>query len=310
MDQAVVNNMVDQGLMTLTGASTVAAAWQALLPNYQVGQGIAVKVNFNNSTKCADADDQIDALVHPVNAMVRGLQQAGVALQDIWIYDAKRVIPDRFISGNLYPGVQFFDKMCRSRARWDSADAHAYVAYSPPGGTSTPPATKISDVLIDATYLINMPIIKPHGYTGVTLAFKNHFGTIDIPADLHDYVGLNWSRYRSDYSLFVDLYKNPHIAGKTVLTIGDGLFAAKAGTTSPPEPWASFGNDVPNSLFFATDPVAIDCVMCDFLAAETSIPATSDDYLRLAGTAGLGAYERGDPWGSGYNILDYRMIQL
>lgn len=200
--------------------------------------------------------------------------------------------------------------MCRSRARFASDDPDAYVTFFSPPDIPEPPATKITDVLIDATYLINMPIMKTHGYTGVTLAFKNHFGTIDKPDPLHDYVGLSWSYYRTDYSLFVDLYRNPHIAGKTILTIGDGLFAAKDGTTAPPSPWTTFGSQVPNSLFFATDPVAVDCVMCDFLAAEISIPAKSDDNLRLAGDAGLGVFERGDPWGSGYDQIDYLKTEL
>jgi hypothetical protein len=107
----------------------------------------------------------------------------------------------------------------------------------------------------------------------------------------------------------LDLYQNPHIVAKTVLTIGDGIFAAKA-YDSPPFAWVSFDDQVPNSLFFATDPVAVDCVMCDFLAAEIAVPAATDNYLRLASDAGLGAFERGAPWGSGYNVIDYRRIQL
>ena len=48
VNQDVVNDMVDQGVMALTGTATVAAAWRMLLPDYQPGQGIAIKVNFNN----------------------------------------------------------------------------------------------------------------------------------------------------------------------------------------------------------------------------------------------------------------------
>jgi len=310
VNQDVVNNMVDQGMMALTGTSTVAAAWQALLPTYQTGQGIAIKVNFNNSSQCADIDAQIDALIHPVNTVVRGLKQMGVAEADIWVYDASRVIPNRFVSGSQYSGVRYFDRMCRELAGFESDDPDAYVTFSPPAGIPVPPATKITDVLIDAEYVINMPIMKKHGRPGVTLAFKNHFGSIRGPDKLHDYITLWGSYYRTDYSAFVDLYRNPHIAGKTVLTIGDGLFAAKEGNTAPPSPWTTFGNQVPNSLFFATDPVAIDCVMSDFLDAEITLPAGSDDYLRLADDAGLGVFERGEPWGSGYSQIDYQKIEL
>jgi uncharacterized protein (DUF362 family) len=147
--------------------------------------------------------------------------------------------------------------------------------------------------------------MKTHGGMGITLAFKNHFGTIDQPNELHNYAGLTAPYYRGDYSVLVDLYRNPHILNKTVLTIGDGLFAAQDNNTAPPRTWSTFDNEVPNSLFFSFDPVAIDCVMCDFLAAEVSLPAASDDYLRIAAQAGLGTYERGDPWGSGYSQIEY-----
>jgi hypothetical protein len=33
-----------------------------------------------------------------------------------------------------------------------------------------------------------------------------------------------------------------------------------------------------------------------------------DDYLKLAAGAGLGTFERGVPWGSGYSQIDYVRI--
>jgi len=50
--------------------------------------------------------------------------------------------------------------------------------------------------------------------------------------------------------------------------------------------------------------------MYDFLAAETTVPVGADDYLRLASDAGLGVFERGDPWGSGYDQIDYLKTEL
>ena len=94
VNQTKVNEMVDKGLTELTGQATVSAAWAALLPGYSAGKGIAIKVNFNNSTgDCADSDNVIDAVAEPVKAMVRGMKLAGVREQDIWIYDAVRVMP-------------------------------------------------------------------------------------------------------------------------------------------------------------------------------------------------------------------------
>jgi hypothetical protein len=300
--------MVDQGVMALTGMTTVADAWSSLIPNYSPGEFIAIKVNFNNSDGCNDTDAQIDASMQPVNSVVRGLKLIGVPEANIWIYDASRRIPDRFVNGNLYPGVVFRDTGCRQSITWSSNDPDAYVTFLPPAGHPAPPQTRIDDVLINCTYLIDMPILKPHRIAGISLAFKNHFGDITSPWNLHSYIRLTDPLYRPDYNPLVDIYRNPHIAGKTVVVIGDGLFASQD-FEGPPSFWSTFGDQLPNSLFFATDPVAIDCVMCDFLTAEISIPDAADDYLVLAQQAGLGTYERGDPWGTGYDLIDYVRIE-
>jgi hypothetical protein len=304
VDQDVVNNMVDQGLMSLTGQPDIHDAWSSLLPNYHVGQGIAVKVNFNNSSTCDDTDHQIDALIQPVNALVRGMKQIGVAENDIWIYDAIRSIPDRFVSSSRYEGIQYFDNGCHNIAGF----SNTYVTFYPPLGVTIPPI-RLTDLLVNATYLIDIPIMKCHSGPGATGNFKNHFGSIEKPGQLHNYVCLDWDGYRSDYSPFVDLHNSPHIGDKTVLYLGDGLFAAGM-FNNPPQIWATFGNQVPNSLFFSVDPVATDCIMFDFLNAEFTIPDASYNYLQLACEAGLGIYERGDPWGSGYNLIDYQQINL
>ena len=49
VDQSVVSEMVDRGVMELTGRKTRVDAWRALLPNYVSGQRVAIKVNLNLS---------------------------------------------------------------------------------------------------------------------------------------------------------------------------------------------------------------------------------------------------------------------
>lgn len=323
VDQGVVNEMVDQGLMELTQAPSVADAWRALIPAYHPGEKIAIKVNFNNTRDCRSTAPRIDALMHPINALASGLAQIGVAAEDICVYDAVRALPDRFLADDLH-GVSFFDSAGSRSAptctfRYEagfSYEPESRITFYPPPDVMMP-EEHVTDVLMDATYLINMPIMKGgHGYAGVTLGFKNHFGTIDSCAELHTGIDvLNPPPYWTDYNPLVDLMRSPLIGGKTVLTIGDGLFAAKD-FQEPPEPWITFGNQVPNSLFFAKDPVAIDCVMHDFLAAElgTDVPERANNYLRLAAEAGLGIFEQGAPqqvpYGTGYQSLQYVRLEL
>lgn len=320
VDQEVVDEMVGEGLKALTGTSDEVSAWRTLLPDYQPGQTIAIKVNFNNSS-CADPDNQIDALAEPVNGLIATLRKFGVAEQDIWIFDALRAIPDRFVRRLRYPNVRLFDsglKGCWERATFTSNDPHAQVDFGHPNLANR----RLTDVVVEADYLINVPIMKDHGICGVTLGFKNHFGTIDRVVgggadNLHDYIDPDDPLYRSDYSPLVDIYLNPHIGGKTVLVLGDGLYGALGNTNAVPSRWSTFGNDAPNSLLFATDPVAVDCVMLDLLDAEPGYhPKRSgaDDYLRVAASSGLGTFERGDPWqhpyGSGYSGIEYVRLEL
>jgi hypothetical protein len=307
VDQDIVNEMVNQGVMSLTNTSSVVDAWSVILPYYQQGQGIGIKVNLNHSTSCSEVNSYINALIHPINAIISGLKNIGLAESDIWIYDAIRFIPDHFVSGCQYNNVKFFDFQCRNKAGFESEDPSAYINFTPPAGIPLPASIRVTDQLVNATYLINIPIMRIHSSTGVTLSFKNHFGSIDHPSDLHEYVFLGWNYYRSDYNPLIDLYQHPHIINKTILTIGDGLIAAKR-WKYPDSQWTTFGNKVPNSLFFTTDPVALDCVMCDFLAAETDYDSRADEYLQIASNAGLGVYERGDPFRNNYQKIQYQRL--
>ncbi|HHS96304.1 MAG TPA: DUF362 domain-containing protein [Chloroflexi bacterium] len=322
VDQAVVDAMVEEGLRQLTGASSAADAWTVLLPDYRPGQKIAIKVNFNNSDRnggnCSQQGNIIDGLPQPVLALVRTLVEGrGVDPADIWIYDATvgrgRFLPDRFrlpIQA-AYPGIVFWGrKECAQPPPFDHVDESLRISFSAPTLTDR----WLTDLLYWATYLINIPILKRHGIHPVTLGFKNHFGSIDNVVrggedDLHQYLTTRSPLYQPTLSPLVDIYANPNIAGKTVLTMGDGLFGAP-GAVQPPIPWKTFGG-APNSLFFSRDPVAIDCVMCDLLRSEwRGIPGDAYDYLRLAADRGLGTFEAGDPWGSGYRYIDYVRVDL
>ena len=304
VDQNVVNDMVNLGVKLLTSEANTNMAWEALLPNYKLGQKIAIKVSFNNTRSCITTEYEIDAIIEPVNAIIAGLTGIGVSQEDIWIFDASRTIPNRFKNGCLFSDVKFLDdpdRGCGLPASFSGNDPTSQLELNPPPGYPPTPLINLTDVICQANYLINIPIMKHHAGAGVSLAFKNHFGSIDSPSDLHGFIG---QLATEDYSALVDLYLNPNIANKTILTVGDAIFAAKM-NFDPPTLWTTFDNQVPKSLFFSTDPVAIDCVMCDFLDAEKAIPDYSDGYLSLASHAGLGVYERGDPWGSGYNLIDY-----
>ena len=315
VDQDAVNAMVDEGVTALTGTAAAAEAWQALVPDYSPGKAIAIKVNFNNNWACEPTHVNLNNVIHPINAIVRGLCQAYPDFQgrDVWVYDASgqgdsppRELPTRFTSGCLYDGVRFFDNLCNETAGYASTDPSAVVTWHNPAEIPTPPQVQVTDVLVNAAYLINIPVVKRHAVAGVTLSFKNHFGSIENCQQLHNWVYPGHAHYGGqDYSPMVDIYRNKHIAGKTVLTLGDALFGNWVCNNSKAQRWKTFGHAAPNSLLFSGDPVALDCVMSDLLDAEHEIGDFSDDHLVYASRVGLGTHERGEPWGDGYSHIRY-----
>ena len=82
VDQGVVNRMLQHGLQQLTGTASVSEAWSVLLPAYQPGRRIAVKVNLVNAD-CDDNDNLIDALIEPINALIGTLIEAGIHEEDV-----------------------------------------------------------------------------------------------------------------------------------------------------------------------------------------------------------------------------------
>lgn len=343
VNQDVVNNMVQVGLQQLTEKSDWEAVWNVLFERvhpggYSPGQKIAIKVNFNNSGRdgnsCTMHNNLIDALPHPVLALIHGLVAAGVRPEDIVIYDATcnvgRIFPSYFRTPitSAHPDVGYIgSELCPGvNAPSYGKDPSLVVHFNDPEGFLGD--RFLVDLLYDATYLINVPILKQHGgddFCPVSLGFKNHLGSIHqviqgADDDLHRYLYTSDPSYRPTYSPLVEIYTNPNIRNKTVLILGDGLYGAFGAVFEPPYQWNTFG-DAPNSLFFAIDPVAVDCVMADFLVAEGQVSRTHTyDYLFCAVEAGLGVCEGtrdapgGDPWalpyGSGYDDIEYIRLDL
>ena len=315
VNQAVVDEMTDRGVMALTNTATLADAWGALIPAYTAGQKVAIKINLNNAD-CGDSDQVIDALPQPINSVIRGLKAIGVSESDIWVYDVTNgwhngEMPARLVNKvtALYPNVQFHsnESGCSTALGYSATEK---IHFNVPSGKPAISDRPICNALVNASYLINMPIMKKHGMAGVTLGFKNHFGSFDHCDYVHWSVDLGDGEYVSTYNGLVDIYNNPHFKNKTVLTIGDGLYGARINNYDEvPSPWPTFGDKSPNSLFFSIDPVAIDCVMYDFLDAEGGVPAGSDDYLNLANASGLGTFEHWDG-AHQYHTIDYQRIEV
>ncbi|MBS3777756.1 MAG: DUF362 domain-containing protein [Candidatus Thermoplasmatota archaeon] len=317
-DQAVINDMMAEGIKNLANTESISEAWNELFSyvneknnqenqEYQSGEHIAIKVNLNNCWNPFDftddykrVDNERDAHPAVVNALLTQLvNQVGVDEQDIIIYDVSRPIPDWFYDPvySEFPNVNFVDAYGGADGRAQAAPSEAKI-YFAEGPTRTLPTC-----VVESSYIINIPILKQHPINhGVTLSGKNMFGTFIEPvADLHPYH--ESGQFMGNAAPQTDLFAHEEIGQKTVLFLGDGLFATlRDHRTITRFQMYPFNDDWTNSLFFSQDPVAIDSVMYDFLHTEGPIPLEgSQNYLHQAAKPPENTY---DPEQDGIFISD------
>jgi hypothetical protein len=315
-NQQVLEQMFSVGIQRFTGAGNDTAAWDAMFKyfnsvhgngnvSYRSGEKIAIKLNFNNALggngdPYKREDNDRDASPYVVKALLRQLvHTVGVAQEDITLYDASRPIPNWFYNRVYYetypadslveefPNVHYVDSTGGAAGR-EKVIPSSEKMYFADGTPRTLPTC-----VAEATYLINMPLLKRHPINmGVTLSGKNYFGTFIEPvADIHPY-------FEGSYTMGiptpqVDLLSYTNLGGKTVLYIGDGTFPTKVDhKTIAKFLMYPFNNDWTNSLFFSQDPVAMDSVMYDFLLTEGTNPCEgSQNYLHQAAVPSPHVYD-------------------
>lgn len=333
IDLDAVQRMLDLAVQQLKGGN-VDDAWRRVfaLPS-PATRKLAIKVSCNNSYIPDGCGNETDGVPEPAIATIRGFLRAGGKPSNVTVYDATtsngaRVIPDWFRQRILaqFPEVRFVD---RSTPKNGLYDARTHVTWSP-GYIVPPPATRISDVVLQADYLVNIPLVRRHIGAGFSLGIKNHFGSIENVHLLHPYV---WDEYNAG-SVLADILASPNVPGdptvksfrrKTVLTIGDMLLGQPCKNYGyTPVAWQTFGNEWPNSLIVGDDPVATDSVMLDLLEPEPGlgdcggIAPWARRHLQVAESRGLGVYEhlglpsltRFDPRLMTYTKIDYRFQEL
>jgi len=308
VDQTTVNQMMDDGIKALTGANTVLASWQNILPDYDATKIIAIKVNFNNGGQY-----DFNSIPQTIHSLIRELKVLGFSEDRIYVYDTMKQIYSttnpssrnnfyNYLKAD-YPSIHIRD-CCGGNGREAKQTGSTFVMY-----TRTLTFDKILD---DADYIINVPIFKMHGFSHViTFSFKNHFGSVhqiifggsECESPLH--AGISTTNYTGCFSYFgeslVQLNNQPQIKNKTRLIIGDAIFAHSTSNTGVPQRNL-------DALFFSKDTVAADSIMFDFLhkiwVDENDWHRNGDTqdqlYLEHAATdASLGVHAHAVSWTDG-----------
>ena len=192
-DSEVVENMVTNGIMQITGESNPQAAWEALFKyfnsahgkenvGYTPGEKVYIKLNITNSccsvtgTKKTSDFERMDVTPEVVLALLKNLvEYAGVAQEDIYCGDPFRTFHDLYwnMCHSVYPDITYTDGN-GANGRHQTVPTSNHVFHTSDGKVNT----RLPSEYIESSYLINLPCLKTHDVGGITLGAKNHQGSI------------------------------------------------------------------------------------------------------------------------------------
>lgn len=245
-DDAVVREMMDRGIRTLTGDNNARDAWARFITPSDI---VALKVN------CSGAPG-IMSTPAVVAEIVRNLIAVGLKPDAIWLYErfqdqVNSVHYDRY----LPPGVNIWTAENR-RGSTESYDPATYVdaRFFDEDDTRS---NLIRLVGSRFTKIINVPNMKDHGAAGVTGCLKNiAYGSFSNVARSHAGSETN------TYSFIGTLASVEPLRSRTVLQVMDGLRGVwHGGPFSPTRKFRFY----PKTMMFGTDPVAIDRLLLDII---------------------------------------------
>lgn len=325
-DQEIIDSMLSHGICNLAGTLEIGPAWDMLFryfnihhekgdQGYKPGEKVYVKINLTNSccsvyetTKVADFE-RMDATPEVVLSILKQLiEVVGIEQSDIYIGDPFRTFHDLYwdFCTAVYPLVNYCDGQGLNGRHQTIPSSSEVLVFS--DGQYT---YRIPQEYLDASYIINIPCLKSHESGGITLAAKNHMGSMlqdGASPEEQTAIDMHYTLPSQDnvsgthrYRHLVDFMGHESLGGKTMLIIVDGIWAGK-GWEGWVEKWQMepFLNDFPNSLFLSQDPVAIESVCWDFLLAEYAYRPVEEQYPFMDG---IGDYllQAADPtnWAEG-----------
>ena len=293
-----VRAMMRKGMMELTGAPSSTEAWRLF---FQPGDVVGIKLNPVGQPHLISAPEVFQEIVE-------GLKEAGVKTRDIVAYERFRTL---FLSAG-------FDKWLPEGVRWSSAsekyavsqldmdgydrDQYMEMALVPAKADPRDPHVRRSYVARfltkEVNKVVNLGVLKHHQSAGVTIALKNlSHGFVNNVERSH------LSTSNNACGMFIPTVVDlPVFRQKVVLNIIDGIKAAYHG--GPGGKVAKYLWDH-KTLYFATDPVAVDKIgwgVLDDKRAQVGMPpialAPADDdslyvrmqpeHVEIAGALGLG----------------------
>jgi len=258
LDAGLLGQMVDRAVMLATGAKSADNAWESL---FSSDEKVGIKPNGLAGYECSTAPEVVAHCVHR-------LQGLGVK-------------PDNIIVWEEQPVQLAACGVPLDQVPWG---VRALLTHDNLGDTVTSERFQdrvFAPLLNEVDAVLNLPILKCHPICGVTLAMKNHFGSIGRPADQH---------FEQCHPAIVGLSGISAIKDRTRLIVTDCTRALIQGEATGEPQW------YPGTIMAATDPVAHDATGWRMLEAERArrgmptfaAAGVEPRYIKMAEDAGLG----------------------
>ncbi|HYK51869.1 MAG TPA: DUF362 domain-containing protein [Terriglobales bacterium] len=240
VSQPVVRSMIERGMKELTGERSVATAWAKFVEPADI---VGIKINPSGAPACCSSPEI-------VREIINGVQSAGVPAANIVVYDRYE---DEIDIGSyqalLPPGVRVVGIQSGLVEAAYDPNIYCQATFFGEWENRSYMARIVAHGL---TKIINVPTMKDHSASGVTGCLKNlGYGTFNNVARSH----------RSPYS-FTDpligvMCSVEPLRSKAVLHVMDGMRQVWHG--GPLTQVQDFIYQA-GTLYFGTDPVAIDTV--------------------------------------------------
>ncbi|NCO38469.1 MAG: hypothetical protein COZ06_32155 [Armatimonadetes bacterium CG_4_10_14_3_um_filter_66_18] len=230
MNQDAVTATVRKAVCTLFGTDDVAAAFGRLATRDDI---VALKPNCAGGTKANGTRLQV------MIGLTNSLNAAGVPYPNMIVYEQD----ERLLRQSGYP-------ILKDKSNIRIMGVRESIGYSQKSYKQGEVEQRLAKVLEECSVLLNCPFLKTCPGFGVTLAMKNHQGSIQTPRLNHPPASRGGAPHLADLSMI------PLIRQKTKLVLCDATYPLYDGGPGdkPDAHWAY------NTLLAATDPVALDAV--------------------------------------------------
>ena len=296
--EAEAYKMIEKAMLELTGQKNLKKAWRMFV---SPGENIGLKVNPVAGTLLTTSHAV-------VKSVVKQLTESGINKKNIIIWDRRDMqLKETGFTAANYPGIRIMGTEVQDEAGgyhdrdgklygernidrewfyWADVEGE-YDAETMPfmvNGGKYSYFTKIVTQEVDK--IINIPILKNAG-ASITNAMKNlAYGAVTNTGRLHAAL---WNETCAEVCAFAPL------RDKVVLNICDGLRGCfNGGPGANPEFICNY-----NSVLIASDPVAMDRVAYDIVAAKRIAEGLQKNatpqvltFLTMASKLGLGVAER------------------